>query len=827
MRQKNCFTAKGKTLFLCILMLTTVAFTHAQTSTSEVVNKTIPATRTTKHIIIDGKLNDSAWQGAPIATNLVELRPSFGNIEDAKNKTEVYILYDDDAIYVGGFCHEPSADSISKELVGRDVIGVNDFVGVLFDTYKDKINGFGYYITPLGEQYDAKYTNNGEDGSWNSVYESKANIVSGGWTFEMRIPYSAIRFSNKKIQDWGINITRNRKKSGKQYFWYPVNPNVGGTLFSQAGLWTNIENIKPPLRLSLSPYLATYANNYPLNQPGTSNWSTTVNGGLDVKYGINAAFTLDMTLIPDFGQVQSDNQVLNLSPFEVKYNENRTFFTEGTELFSKGNLFYSRRIGGQPLHYYDVENSLTSSEHIVSNPSAPKLINATKVSGRTASGLGIGVLNAVSNAQYATIEDNTGKSRTEETSPLTNYNIIVLDQTLKNNSSISLINANTLRAGKDYDANVTAGIWDVYDKKNKWNFFGQIAVSQLLGIMPDGGNQVGYSHSVGFAKPSGRFNFNFYQNLTDNKYDQNDLGYATNNNFLEHGLWMGYKWIKPTKWYNRLNFNFNLNYSRRYLPSSYQMFEVNSNINGQFKNLWNGGIYVSYTAAQNDFYEPRVDGRVFKIPAKHLIDVWINSNYAKKYSAGLELAYYAAPKFASGGIDISPNQSFRFNKKLTISMNTNLQLRYNNVGFATIDAGNTIMGSRTRYSVENIWNVKYNFNNKMGLSVRTRHYWSRVNYHQFYNLQQDGGLEATANNYPNTNYNINFFNVDMVYTWQFALGSFLNIGWKNSIQNFDPTLERDYFKNLKSTLNSDQLNNFSVKVIYFLDCAKLKKKPTV
>ena len=224
-----------KIVFVSSFLLSS-SFAQAQTITTTTTNKSIHAVRTNKKLIIDGVLNDSAWLAAPIATNFVEFRPAFGNIEDAKNKTEIYILYDDDAIYIGGFCHEASADSISKELVGRDVIGVNDYVGVLFDTYKDKINGFGYYITPLGEQYDAKYTNNGEDGSWNSVYESKANIVADGWTFEMRIPYSAIRFSSNKIQDWGINITRNRKKSGKQYFWYPVNPNVGGTLFSQAGL---------------------------------------------------------------------------------------------------------------------------------------------------------------------------------------------------------------------------------------------------------------------------------------------------------------------------------------------------------------------------------------------------------------------------------------------------------------------------------------------------------------------------------------------------------------------------------------------------------------
>ena len=115
--------------------------------------------------------------------------------------------------------------------------------------------------------------------------------------------------------------------------------------------WKGVSNIKPPLRLQFSPYFSVYANHYPYNQPEQKNWTSQVNGGMDVKYGINQAFTLDATLIPDFGQVQSDNQVLKSYPFEVKYNENRPFFTEGTELFSKGNLFYSRRIGGSANSY--------------------------------------------------------------------------------------------------------------------------------------------------------------------------------------------------------------------------------------------------------------------------------------------------------------------------------------------------------------------------------------------------------------------------------------------------------------------------------------------
>ena len=379
--QNHCM----KPLLLVVFIIASAFSASAQTQKEAVVKK-LPAIRTTQKIVIDGDLKDEAWKTAPIATDMVEWRPSYGKIEEEKNRTEIRILYDNSAIYIGGFCHEASNDSISTELVGRDVVGVNDFIGVIFDTYHDKINGFGYYVTPLGEQFDAKYSSNGEDGSWSSVYETNAKIVPGGWVFEMRIPYSAIRFSSTNKQDWGINITRRRSKSGKQFMWNPTDPTIGGSFLAQFGLWTDIENIKPPVRLSFSPYLSTYVNHYPYNDPAIKNTATSINGGMDVKYGINQSFTLDMTLIPDFGQVQSDNQVLNLTPFEVKYNENRSFFTEGTELFGKGNLFYSRRIGGAPLHYDDVSSQLKPGESISANPTGTRLINATKVSGRTSSG---------------------------------------------------------------------------------------------------------------------------------------------------------------------------------------------------------------------------------------------------------------------------------------------------------------------------------------------------------------------------------------------------------------------------------------------------------
>ncbi len=506
-----------------------IAILTAYTSFAQVAQKEITIKRTNAVIKIDGIMNEEVWKTAPAATGFTELRPTPFKAEDAGNSTKIYFLYDNEGIYVGGYCNERSKDSIASELVGRDGFGNNDFVGIVFDTYYDKLNGFEYFTTPLGEQFDAKVApnNNGnnEDFSWNAVWQSAAKIQADGWSFEMFLPYAAIRFGKKKVQNWGLNIVRRRQKSGQQLFWKAIDPNVNGFL-TQEGLLNNLEDIKPPLRLQFSPYFSTYQNHDDNAAPGVSKNTTTVNGGMDVKYGLNQAFTLDMTLIPDFGQVQSDNRVLNLSPFEQRFSENRTFFTEGTELFNKGNLFYSRRIGrigGNPLRYWDVGNQLGANEVTAKNPEQVKLINATKISGRTQKGLGVGILNAITNTQYAVIENSvTKQTRKYETEPMTNYNVLVLDQTMKNNSSISFVNTNVMRSGKDYDANVSSLLFDLNDKKNTWNIGGSVGMSALLN--KDGKNTIGYTHSIYFGKTSGRFNFNVWQDLTNNKYVKSDQG---------------------------------------------------------------------------------------------------------------------------------------------------------------------------------------------------------------------------------------------------------------------------------------------------------------
>jgi len=801
-------------LFLCFFAFLT---TQAQD-----VRKEVEATRTNQAIKIDGSLNDEAWKTATRISGLTEMRPTFGKSENEQTRSEFYILYDNAAVYFGGFLNENSRDSISTQLIGRDEIGINDFVGIIFDTYQDKINGLGFYVTPLNEQFDLKYSIGNEDGSWNTVYQTETEITDKGWSFEMKIPYSAIRFSKQKVQDWNIQIIRRRNKTGQQFSWNPVDPTKFGFM-NQAGTLKNLSDIKPPLRLSFSPYFSSYLTHDPNSG---ENWKTNVNGGMDVKYGISDGFTMDMTLIPDFGQVQSDNQILNLSPFEVRFNENRQFFTEGTELFNKGNLFYSRRIGGQPIHYYDAYGNVGPGGRIVKNPAETKLINATKISGRTKKKLGIGFFNAITRAEHATIDDGTGEKYKFETNPLTNYNIMVLDQGLKNNSRVTLINTNVWRSGPDYDANVTALDFDLYDNKVNWNVWGQFNHSRLIGLEGPGKAYTGNLYYLFLGKFKGRFNFEVHRFYVDDRYNQSDMGFFTNNNYVTHGFYAGYKWVKPKSFYNNIYINLNGNYSQLYKPRLYQDFRINGNVNGQLKNLWQVGINADVRPNSNDYYEARLPGRVVKRPSSWMKGFWFNTNQSKKYTASLEMYHRYSRKYDNQNIEAYISNNYRFGDKLSVGLSHFLGFYTRDYGFAYVsdNADSVILGLRNRRTAENILNVKYSFNNKMGITFRLRHYWSKVDYTRFFNLLQDGSVEDVAGSGRNPDINLNLFNIDMNFSWQFAPGSFINVNWKSFSGIEDQFVTEKYYDNLRKTFTNPQAANFSVKVIYFLDYLSLKKK---
>jgi hypothetical protein len=822
-------------LFIAFLLLTFAA--QAQQMTPR---PTMPAKKVAKGIKIDGVLDEAPWKEATLFKDFTEFRPTPFKAENPSNRTETFMMYNNEGIYIGGKCYEQTKDSITRELIGRDGFGNNDFFGIIFDTYNDKINGFEYFVTPLGEQMDAKVSSNngnngGEDFSWNAVWESKCIIEKDGWAFEIFIPFSAIRFGKSATQKWGLNFTRRRVKTGQQYTWATVDPQINGFL-TQEGFWDGLVDIKPPIRLQFSPYVSYYSTIFSKTTPGEKKVVQQVNGGMDVKYGINQAFTLDMALIPDFGQVQTDNRVLNLGPFEQQYDEQRPFFTEGLELFNKGNLFYSRRIGKNPTQVNYDYTKVNANETILKDPQETKILNATKVSGRMQNGLAIGVLNAVTASQKATMQNTVNKEeRKVESYPLTNYNMIVFDKTLKNNSSVSFVNTNVMRSGTQYDANVSMALFDFNDKTNTWNFGGRAGVSNLIGAGANGKTTTGYTQSVYFGKVSGNFNFNINSDLANDKYNQNDMGYATNSNYIQNGFYAAYNINKPKGWYNRLGGNINgyLNHLVKAIDPLKQgnhMFQegfIATNFYGQAKKLWGFYNNLNNRVEENDYYEARKTGRVFKRAGRFSIYANVYSNEAKKYSFSPEFGIQFGRQF-KGSINknFGLSQKIRFNQKFSVEHGFNIELSNNQAGYGATIADSVFFTRRDRKTIVNNLNLKYSFTNKMGLTLNVRHYWSGVKAKELYLLNTQGYLDPSNRLDANTlSQNYDAFALNLVYTWQVANGSFLNIVWKDEADDFvRGVFENNYGKNLNRTFNANHTNTLSVRLIYFIDYLNLKKK---
>ena len=791
--------------------------------------KTLNVYKATERITVDGELTENIWLKAEAAFGFTQIEPNPG--EPASQNTTVQLSYDDYALYVAVMCYE-SPESISQILSLRDDFHANiDNFKITLDTYNDDQNGFVFGVSSMGVQYDAKIYQGEESPELNMVWNSSVLQTDFGWQIEMRIPYSALRFPKKKIQDWGVNFTRYISRKREAANWNPIQPDFDN-IVAQCGILKGIENIEPPLRLSLMPYISGYANHYPYNDPAVKNWSQQVNGGMDIKLGLNEAFTLDMTLVPDFGQVVFDNQVLNLSPFEIQFNENRQFFTEGMELFNKAGLFYSRRIGIQAPNSV-LTTLLYENERLSDVPQSSQLYNASKISGRTKKGLGIGIFNAITAPQKAkaiNLEDNA--SREILVSPLTNYNVLVLDQNLKNNSYVTLTNTNVTRSGSFYDANVT-GLDSKFNTKN--NRFYLTTWTAVSGKYYTNTNVFGHTAGLQVGKQTGKWIYNTGYHEESDTYDPNDLGFLTNNNKRSVYQMLGYRIFKPFWKLNQLTTRLDLNYNRLYRPDVYTSTNASWNIFVNTRRFHAAGATVKSSLTPSyDYFEPRLWGSYFERPVSLSNSAWISTNYQKRFALDLSgfRNFYDRRDWKTWGYTISPR--WRVSDKIFLIYEWDHSFAFGEQGYAVpfgIPAQTfpgIIFGNRDQAVVTNTVNIRYTFTNLMGFTFRLRHYRSQVEYNYFYDLQPNGtlnrndfsGLDADGISAYNTNFNA--FTIDLVYRWVFRPGSEINVVWKNSIFTNDKRISEAYLRNLQSTLDNGALNSISVKVLYWLEYQKIQ-----
>lgn len=806
----------GKFILTLGLTLITLTLFANRNADSLQVKKQIQAVRIDKHIRIDGVLDESEWAQAPIANNFIQYEQYNGQVPS--QQSEVKVLFDDDALYIGAILHDTNPELIYRELGQRDNSDnlKSDVFSVHLSTYNDGLNYLQFLVSASGVQTDIKITADDEERSWNAVWTSEVKINNNGWSVEMRIPYSALRFSNNTgSSTWGINFVRLIKRYNEVSTWNYVDKSKQG-FTTQSGVLTGLSGIEPPVRLSFSPYFSAYANKL----PDKKSVDYKFNGGMDLKFGLSQSFTLDMTLIPDFGQVKSDDKVLNLTPFEVKYDEARQFFTEGTELFNKGEIFYSRRIGSEPVNAGIVEDSLKNTEVIENNPAESKMINATKISGRTAGGLGIGFFNAMTQNMYADIKDTiTGEKRRFLTQGFTNYNMVVFDQTLPHNSFISLANTNMLRPKNDYISNVTATQFTIRDKKNRIAVEGIGALSQIHNDSVTYGGKA----FLAIEKTSGNFQGDIWTNIEGKNYNPNDMGYLQSPNEFSMGIELSHEIFEPfwrfVEFENEVEFIHQMLYSPRNFTNQYLTFNSRFTTKKQFT----GGLYLEFNPRIGyDYFEPRVEGYKLELP-KRVYASWFGSpDYRKTLAIDHNLAYWKADSYNQHGFSYGISPRIRLSDKALLIFNWSHSFNFNNIGYFDFDETNVIMGKRDVQTITNTASFQYTFNAKSFINLRLRHYIRHYSYDDFYNLNKDGSLTPTVvSSYSNVNYST--FNLDLMYQWNFAPGSELVVVWKNAIEENSSEPVYNYFENVDEIANSPMYNSLSFKVLYYIDYQMLRR----
>lgn len=806
-------------ILICIFLLLQANCLKALNSQ----RKELTAVRTPTPPQIDGTMRDPAWKKANVASGFYQYEPH--NDRPASFGTQVRILYDDEAIYIAAKMFDSRPDSILKELGLRnsgDNLNADRFY-IDINPFDDGISGFRFQLSASGVQTDANLSGRGRHGdlNWDAVWISAVSITDEGWIAEFKIPYAALRFPRGDIQEWGINFWREIRRTRETSSWNYVDRRIGENM-AYMGKLTGLRGITPPVRLAFYPYLSNYLEKNGFDR----GWANSFNGGIDLKYGISHSFTMDMTLIPDFGQVQSDAKVLNLTPYEIKYDENRQFFTEGIELFERADLFYSRRIGDRPRSYSKAVQELENDEIIRENPLETRLINATKLSGRTSGGLGLGFFNAMTAASQAVLKDTiTGEIREITTQPFTNYNLVVLDQSLPNNSFVSLINTNVAGSAEGYTANVTGTEFRLLDRSNMFRISGSGALSQQY--YSKSSNEFGYKYNMQVGKVGGNWRYHYSRNVISDTYNQNDMGFLRRNNQMNDGFTLSYNIFDPFWRFWRLTNSFSINYARLYEPRRFTSLELSHNMMVLFDTRFHISLNTRYQPrGERDFFEPRVPGRYFRIDEAFSMHMTYSSDYRRRlfFDGSFQFSRsHTAEKQDIFGLMIRP--TVRVSDRLNTSYGITYNERINDIGYVSHSHADSIFfGRRQSPTITNTLRTTFIFTNNLSLDFNLRHYWSRVEYDgQYYLLTQDGRLDPLDRDLEARDINYNAFTIDLLVTWHFAPGSQMTVGWKNVIDHREDQTYPGYFDNFREMLGHPQINSLSLRILYYLDFQSVRR----
>ena len=671
-------------------------------------------------ILIDGKLDEPAWQKATWQDDFTQYEPSEG--KNPSQKTEFAILLDENSIYVGFKCWDSSPDSIVQRLTRRDELD-GDYVAVQFDSYFDKRTAFAFMANAAGIKYDFMISNDGEneDNTWDPIWVVKTSKDDKGWYTEIKIPLTQLRFEGNLEQTWGLQISRMLFRKKEVSLWQASSKKTSGWV-SQYGELKGLKNLKARKVADLTPYVVARTDRFekeagnPFTQSGKNNQ---LNVGLDGKLGLTNNLTLDFTINPDFGQVEADPSQVNLTSFETFFEEKRPFFIEGKNILSfplmfgdgdlaSENLFYSRRIGRRP-HY---SPDLADNEYMKS-PEFTSILGAAKITGKTKTGWSLGFLESLTSDEYARVSNGTERKVMIE--PFTNYSIGRVQKDFnKGNTFFGAIFTSVNRNLTEDQLNdlhkdaFTGG----FDFTHKWHnkdwqldlstYFSRVEgraeaitntqKSWIHGFQrPDASylkldttrtSLVGQGGKIVLGKYGGKLKFMAATAWKSPGLELNDVGYMRQADNIMEVIWVGYRIYEPFSVFRYLNLNFN-QWTEWNFGGELTGPGGNINVHTQLKNYWNLHLGGNINGNGLSITELRGGPALKTIGSKNL---WFafGSNDQKKFTGEAQFMIYGAnEKNAKQIFDGGVSFAYRPSKSLKITLSPNYNWNNDELQYVT------------------------------------------------------------------------------------------------------------------------------------------------
>lgn len=788
-----------------LLFSLTIAFTlHAGDN-----ERTVIATRINTPPQIDGFLSEEVWRRAQPATGLLQRDPDEGKPES--ERTEIRVLCDHEALYFGCMMHDAEPEKIVARLTRRDNEIDSDVISIRLDSYHDHKTAFEFTVLASGVKVDILQYNDAEeeDDSWDVVWEVKTQILRGesatdaaaGWSAEIKIPFHALRYtpSAEGKNVWGVNFIRRISRKAERDLWALVPKDARGFI-SHFGHLVLEGELPNPSRLEVLPYTVGRGAfvNRALAPPATGTSGFIGNAGFDLKYGLSSNLTLDLTVNPDFGQVEADPAVLNLTTFETFYPEKRPFFIEGTQIlqfstfggdFGPG-LFYSRRIGRRPRGLDELDENVSVREA----PSATTILGAAKITGKTNNGLALGILQAVTQEENATLVDAQNNSFKQVVEPAASYSLVRLKQDVSENSTVGMI-ATAVARDQRWPA-LTGGVdWNLRFKESEYGLEGFLASSQTTQDLSR--RITGSAGRLRFGKDGGRhWLYSVSGDFTSRHYDINDIGFFRRPNDYGGVFELRYRENVPGKIFRFWSVR-GFQHWRWNFEGAKLFTDNNLRANAVWGNYWETALSVNYSVPAFDDRETRGLG-LYKKPAQWRASFEVESDGRKSIFAALDLAHTQDARTQRGWrtaleAGLRPTTFSEIDFEAGLSRTRNFEAWVANVDEPNV-APTTFSVFGLRDTEERDFTLRGNLTltRDLTLQVYTQLFLAKGHHDSFRRIVTPERLVPYDYN-TLADFNEQAYNLNVVWRWEYRPGSVLYLVWTQA-RNGE---HEDYFSSLR------------------------------